>query len=272
MHILKGQNRVIKSEKGYGQYNHKHGIEPADHLIFIQDLLKAHVLGNGADTVAEAPDDEVIAGTVPEAGEQEDGHKINIGSHLSLPAAAQGEINILSEPGAQRQVPSNPELLERTGYEGITEVLMEIEAEHFAQADGHVRISGEIIVKLHQVEAHGHPAHEAADLADVRPDDPVHHISQNVGNQNFLGQTVDKTAKAERSLSQADLAVVDLLVDILVFYDRSGDKLGEERYIEGQLGQASLGLTLSPVDVNHVGHGLEGKERDSDGQGNLRIF
>ena len=61
-------------------------------------------------------------------------------------------------------------------------------------------------------------------------------------------------------------AVGQLVVHILVFDDGAGDQLGEEGDERAKTDQVLLGMYIAPIDVDGVGHGLEGVERDADGQ------
>ena len=61
-------------------------------------------------------------------------------------ATAQGEINIIPEPGAEGNMPATPKFRNRTGNIGIVEVGQEMEAEHSAQADCHIGITLKIKV------------------------------------------------------------------------------------------------------------------------------
>ena len=63
-------------------------------------------------------------------------------------AAAEGDVEVVAEPGAKADVPAAPELGDGPGDHRVVEVLQEVESEHPAQADGHVRITGKIEVYL----------------------------------------------------------------------------------------------------------------------------
>ena len=145
------------------------------------------------------------------------------------------------------------------------EVLAELEAEHPAQADGHVRIAGEIIVNLEGICQSRRPGQAAGDISRRQLVDMVGASSQHVGKKNLLSETDHKAADAGSCLLQGHLSAVDLIADILVLDDRSRDQLREEGYIEGQLQHISLHGALAAIHVNYIRQGLEGKERNSNG-------
>ena len=65
-----------------------------------------------------------------------------------LPVSTQRNIEIVTEPGAERDMPTPPEFRDAAGQIGVPKVLREPEAENPAKADGHVAVAGKIIVNL----------------------------------------------------------------------------------------------------------------------------
>ena len=59
---------------------------------------------------------------------------------------------------------------------------------------------------------------------------------------------------------------VQLVGDILVAHDGTGDELGEQGDEGAEADEAPLRLAVPAVDVDGVAHGLEGVEADADGQ------
>ena len=66
------------------------------------------------------------------------------------------------------------------------------------------------------------------------------------------------------------MALLQLGLDIAVADDGSGDQLGEQGDVQQEFEIGPLNAHLTPVDIHHIAHGLEGVEADADGQGNLR--
>ena len=62
----------------------------------------------------------------------------------------------------------------------------------------------------------------------------------------------------------------DIVVDVLIADDGTGDALVEQAGVEQQEPIFFLGLHILPVDVHDVGEQLERIERDADGQRDLR--
>ena len=107
--------------------------------------------------VVQAPEHERPAGPVPQAAEEEDGQQVEIDPRLRDPAAAQRDVDVVAEPGGERDVPAPPEVLHGAGDVGIVEVLDELEAQHPPQPDGHVRVAREIEVDLQRVGDRAEP-------------------------------------------------------------------------------------------------------------------
>jgi len=203
---------------------------------------------------------------VPDAGEQPHHEQVadvfGLGVH---PAAPQGEVDIVPEPGGQGDVPPPPEFGDGPGDVGVIEVLQEVEAEHLAKADGHVGVAGEIVVDLQGVAQGAQPG-EGGGQAVPLAKGPVGHHRQLVGEEHLLAQTHDKPAAPGGEVRPDLFAVVDLLGHCLILDDGAGDELGEKGDVKPHLQGRALHLPPVPVDVQHIAQGLEGKEGDADGQ------
>src|SRR5262245_27958245 len=75
--------------------------------------------------VKEAPDHEVPTGAVPQAAQKKHDHEIAIRSRRRAAVAAERYVEVVAEPGRQRNVPAPPEVLHRFGNVGPPEILWE---------------------------------------------------------------------------------------------------------------------------------------------------
>ena len=91
-----------------------------------------------------------------------------------------------------------------------------------------------------------------------------------VGEQQLFGQTDEKAADALRTPGGGGAAGADLLVDVVILHDRTGDQLREKRYVQKQLPEIRLRRGVAAVDVDHIGENLEGVKGDANRQGDLR--
>ena len=85
---------------------------------------------------------------VPYAGQQPDDKKVQNPSGFFYTVSAQRNINIVSEPGAKRDVPSPPKVGNTAGNIWIVECLDEMETENLSQPYRHIGIPGKIKVNL----------------------------------------------------------------------------------------------------------------------------
>lgn len=70
---------------------------------------------------------------------------------------------------------------------------------------------------------------------------------------------------------QRGAAVVDLVLDVGVAHDGAGHQLREHGDVHAQVQRVLLHLHLAAVDIHHVGDGLQGEERDADGQRQVQL-
>ena len=231
----------------------------------VQPPQQEDLLQDQQHRVIEAPQHEVPAGPVPQARQEPDDSQIQNLPSLTVAVAAQRDIDIFPEPGAQADVPAPPEFRDGAGLVGVFKVFQEMEAKQMPQADGHVGVSGEIEVDLEgegdsaQPRRHGGGCGHGADLLPQSA-----HL---IGDQHLFGQAHHKALHTAAGLEHALPAVHQLVLHRLVLDDGAGDQLGEQRHIRAHVEDVFLVLDNAPVHVDGVGHGLEGVEADADGQG-----
>ncbi len=205
---------------------------------------------------------------MPQAGEGPDDEHIEEIPSRPDPAAAQGDIHIIPEPGAQGHMPAPPELRGAAGEEGIIEVFQQVKAEDPAQADGHIAVAGEIKVNL-QGKGHGIHPHKQHRLLAALPIE-LGQLPQLVGQQDLFAQAQQQPPHAQRGLLQRMLPVLQLPRHIGIAHDGPGDQLGEHGDIGAEIHDGALGGHIAPVHIDGVAEDLEGIKADADGQRYLR--
>ena len=131
------------------------------HFGALQKLSEAKALNHTEKAMIHAPADEIPACSVPHSRCKEDDQKIHIRPNLPLPVSSKRNVQILLKPGAERNVPSLPEFTDGRADVGVVEVLQKLKAEHSAESDGHIRVTGEIIVNLQGIGQRTQPRHTA---------------------------------------------------------------------------------------------------------------
>ena len=94
--------------------------------------------------MVSAPDDEVPAGAVPQAAEEEDYPEVEVGARGAVAVAAEGDVEVVAHEGPEGDVPAAPELSDAGRGVGVVEVFGETETHDAPQADGHVAVAGEV--------------------------------------------------------------------------------------------------------------------------------
>ena len=115
----------------------------------------------------ESPGEEGPVGAVPETAEQEDDEGVAYDFGLADAAAAEGDIDVVAEPGGEGDVPAAPELGDVAAEVGHVEVAPQADTEEFGAADGDVAIAGEVAVDLEGKEDGGKDERGAAELRGV---------------------------------------------------------------------------------------------------------
>ena len=92
---------------------------------------------------------------MPEAAEEHCDHKVGVEACGAYVGAAEWDIEVVAQPGRQRDVPALPEVLWVGGGVGRVEVAWEVIAEEHGAADRDVGVAGEVAVDLHGVAVDG---------------------------------------------------------------------------------------------------------------------
>lgn len=120
----------------------EHGEDPADPARDGQFF--AEVKGEEHEAPQEAPQDEVPSGPVPDAGNDKDDHD-GEGPGFGA-AAAEGQVNVVAEPGAEGDMPAPPEFLGVAGDVGAGKVEGETDAQASGDSQSDEAVAGKVVV------------------------------------------------------------------------------------------------------------------------------
>ena len=123
---------------------------------FIQEELFKHK----EECEEETPENEGPVCTVPKSREEPNGESIEKPAPIGNAVSTHGDIDIDTEPGTERHMPSSPEFSNALGDEGIVKVLKEAEAEDAAETDRHIRVTREVEIKLKRDRDSVDPIHD----------------------------------------------------------------------------------------------------------------
>ncbi len=107
-----------------------------------------HSLGAKIKGMQAAPEHEAPIRAVPEASEQHGEAKIRVSARDAAAISAQRDIEIVAQPGGERDVPALPEVGESRRCVRVAKVIRQGEAEAHGDADRARRIAGEVAKDL----------------------------------------------------------------------------------------------------------------------------
>ena len=85
---------------------------------------------------------------MPDPGQKPDDKKVVQCTPLTVSGSSQRNVNVVSEPAAEGDMPPTPKLGHCTRHIWIIKILKKVKTQHPPKADGHIRVTGEIIVYL----------------------------------------------------------------------------------------------------------------------------
>ena len=149
-----GDNAAEGFRDGRGIENHEadHDNEqdqnPVQHRRDFCDGLRKQFFQNEEHGEIQSPQDERPFRAVPETGEHPDGQNIEHPARLGYAVAAHRNVDVVAEPRAEGHMPPPPEFGHGFGNIGVIEVFHKFKAEDPSQTDGHIGVTGEVVVNL----------------------------------------------------------------------------------------------------------------------------
>ena len=193
----------------------------------LQRLEQDEFLQHQQGEEVQPPEQEGPVGPVPDAGGGPDHEQVEHLPALAPAVAPQGDIEIFPEPGGQGDVPPPPELGDAFGDIGVVEVGQELKTQHPPQAHGHVGVAGEIEINLEGEGQHPQPGPGNRQLRQGHGLVAVPQGPHVVGDEQLFSETNHKDLHAGGEFIRRAGPLVDLVPQVLVLDDGSGDKLGE---------------------------------------------
>ena len=164
---------------------------------------------------------------MPEAGDGKDDHHVEIGPLQALPAAAQGDVDIVPEPLGEGNVPPVPEVLHGRGEIGTAEVVGDPDPEEAGYALCHADAGHKVRIELDAVEDAAQKD-VGAGIEGGGAEDGIHHDPRLVGDHELEEKAPDDQADPlVKELIVVDRPFVELLSQLGVPGDRALDDLGE---------------------------------------------
>ena len=234
-------------------------------FLFISHAPQEPVPGQG-QAVQGAPEDEGQTRPVPQAAQEHGQHQVQIGPTPAFAVAAQGDVEIIPQPGGQRDMPAPPEIPGADRQVGQAEVDRQVVTHHPGRADGHVGVAGEVAVYLDGEPHDGQPDRGRAKGGRVL-EDGIHPKGDPVGDEDLLEEPQDELVPPVRDLTPGEVSgALELGQEVGSPDDGAGHELRKEADEEGEIEDVIAGLDLAPVEVNGVAELLKSVKRDANGQ------
>ena len=167
-------------------------------------------------------------------------------------------------------MPSSPEFRDAPGNIRIIKVFQEVEAEHFSETDGHIGVTREIKVDLEGVSQGSQPGSCHRKLGNGKSCRRIPEKADVIRQQDLFSHTGHKAVDAFREVIQIFPAFLHLLRNGLILYDGSCDQLRKHGNIGSIADPVLLHVRISTVNINGIGHGLEGEKGDTDRKRNIQ--
>ena len=220
----------------------------------------------------QAPDDEVPARAVPEAAEEEHGDQVDVAARRADAVAAERDVEVVAEPGRQRDVPAPPELLDAcrrcTASGSSPGSGSRTSGRGRSPCPSSRRSRSRSAACSRRCRARRGPAIElrrpaCAKILSAGP-------ATTFAISTFLPRPMTKRRTPYGEVVERHDAPRELIGDVAVADDRPGDELRKEQQVERRVHRALLRRRVAAVDVDDVRDGVEGEERDADRQQHAR--
>ena len=200
---------------------------------------------------------------MPQSAQEHRDNQVDILAHLTLTVASQGDIDIVTNPRRQRDMPATPEIGDTLRTVRGVEVHGETEAQQQGDTDSHITIAREIAIDLKGIAIDTQEIlHTTIERGII--EDAVHEIQGDIiTDDGFLEQTDGNEIAALGKHLRGNLKrFTNLWGKVASAHNRSCHQLGEERHIEGVVEQRRQGFQITTIHVDDIRHRLEREERN----------
>ena len=209
---------------------------------------------------------------MPKAADEHHDDEIDHGARGAVPVAAQRNVEVVAQEGGERDVPALPEIGETDRGIGEAEVILQMEPEAERGADGANGVSREVEKYLSGKREHTDPRIERQQRPAIVEDAIGRAREQRIGEHHFF----EKTQRHQKQTPQEPALLrlrrmLELRKEIARTHDRSCHELRKERNREREIAQRPRRPHHAAVDVERVGEGVKGVERDADGQEDIEV-
>ena len=125
---------------------------------------------------------------MPDAGSQHCDKQVETGAEYAVTITAERDVEVVSEPRRERDMPSVPELCEVAASVGEVEILTQPDAKHSSNAYAYVAIAAEVKINLHGKAEESHQALETR-IGVWHGENPIVILGDIVSDNSFFYYT-----------------------------------------------------------------------------------
>ena len=225
-----------------------------------QEIEEENYYQDGGDTDGEG---EVVK---PEGSDEEDGGEDDVRGPAGSTVASQRDVEVVTQPTAERHMPTTPELGGVGGFVRRVEVDGQVEAHEHRHTNGDVSIAREVGIDLQGVDHEGGEVFERSVERRIVEHSVDKTHSEIVAQDNLLDETIANPKYSHTESPTAEVeGLIDLRDELVGAQDRSGNELGKEGGIESEVEYIADMRNLAFVNINDITNVLECKKGDADG-------
>lgn len=225
--------------------------------------MMADVFRDEEYSVRGTPQDEGPVGTVPDTADQKRNEQVEQVSAVRYAIAPERNIDVVHEPGRKRDVPSSPELLERSGKIGPSEIFHQTESHRLGYPYRDEGITSEITVDLKGEKDRCNQDRTSVVFRYVVVDG-IDVFGDSVRDAEFHEKAPQDQFGAFDGSGVIEFFTLEKLGQhVRRPFDRAGDELGKERDKCEKGDRVVCGRELTFVDVDGVAEGLKGVKGNS---------
>ncbi len=184
------------------------------------------------------PTNERPIGSVPQAREEENNHRIGDGARFAATASAERDIDIIDEPGIETDMPTAPEFAHIPAEIREKEIITEAESEEFGRAERHIAIAGEVAINLDGIED-GRKEQCAGRIGRIIAPNGIDIHGAVIRNDYFFEQSPEElAATVDSEIIGENASLTNLRQELGRPFNRAGKEFGEEADVEKAGNQA----------------------------------
>ena len=220
------------------------------------------------------PNHEVPGSTVPETRNQENQPEVKIQPPDRHPVTTQRNVKVIAHPAPQRNMPATPELTDILRNIRIIKILQKVKTDHPAKPDGHIGITGKIVIDLEGIGQHPHPGGSGGHARRIHGKNGISILAQYIGDQYLLAQTQGKPEKTGQAVVRIFVGtpVFKLIGNFIETHNGAGNQLGKHKDVEGKIADLFQRDMHLAIDIHRVSHFLETEKRNAYRQRHLCPF